>query len=157
MVEIERKFLVKSDAFKAEAISKKRIVQGFLNTDPERTVRVRIKGDDGFLTIKGKSNSTGTSRFEWEKQIPVKEAEALLKLCEEGVIDKIRYNVTVANHLYEVDEFFSNNQGLIVAEVELKDEDEEFVKPNWLGEEVTGDVKYYNSQLSKNPFKNWSL
>ncbi|MDO6491197.1 MULTISPECIES: CYTH domain-containing protein [unclassified Cellulophaga] len=157
MVEIERKFLVKSDAFKAEAISKKRIVQGFLNTDPERTVRVRIKGDDGFLTIKGKSNSTGTSRFEWEKQIPVKEAEALLKLCEEGVIDKIRYNVTVANHLYEVDEFFSDNQGLIIAEVELKDEDEEFVKPNWLGEEVTGDIKYYNSQLSKNPFKNWSL
>ncbi|PKB42838.1 CYTH domain-containing protein [Cellulophaga sp. RHA19] len=157
MVEIERKFLVKSDAFKAETISKKRIVQGFLNTDPERTVRVRIKGDDGFLTIKGKSNSTGTSRFEWEKQIPVKEAEALLKLCEEGVIDKIRYNITVANHLYEVDEFFSDNQGLIVAEVELNDEDEEFVKPNWLGEEVTGDIKYYNSQLSKNPFKNWSL
>ncbi|AIM60028.1 adenylate cyclase [Cellulophaga lytica] len=157
MVEIERKFLVKSDAFKAESIAEKRIVQGFLNTDPERTVRVRIKGDDGFLTIKGKSNSTGTSRFEWEKQIPVKEAEALLKLCEEGVIDKIRYNVTVANHLYEVDEFFSDNQGLIVAEVELKDEDEEFVKPNWLGEEVTGDIKYYNSQLSKNPFKNWSL
>ncbi|ADY28982.1 MULTISPECIES: CYTH domain-containing protein [Cellulophaga] len=157
MVEIERKFLVKSDAFKAESIAEKRIVQGFLNTDPERTVRVRIKGDDGFLTIKGKSNSTGTSRFEWEKQIPINEAEALLKLCEEGVIDKIRYNVTVANHLYEVDEFFSDNQGLIVAEVELKDEDEEFVKPNWLGEEVTGDIKYYNSQLSKNPFKNWSL
>ncbi|MDO6854952.1 CYTH domain-containing protein [Cellulophaga lytica] len=157
MVEIERKFLVKSDAFKAESIAEKRIVQGFLNTDPERTVRVRIKGDDGFLTIKGKSNSTGTSRFEWEKEIPVKEAEALLKLCEEGVIDKIRYNVTVANHLYEVDEFFSDNQGLIIAEVELKDEDEEFVKPNWLGEEVTGDIKYYNSQLSKNPFKNWSL
>lgn len=157
MVEIERKFLVKSDAFKAESIAEKRIVQGFLNTDPERTVRVRIKGDDGFLTIKGKSNSTGTSRFEWEKEIPINEAEALLKLCEEGVIDKIRYNVTVANHLYEVDEFFSDNQGLIVAEVELKDEDEEFVKPNWLGEEVTGDIKYYNSQLSKNPFKNWSL
>lgn len=157
MVEIERKFLVKSDAFKAESIAEKRIVQGFLNTDPERTVRVRIKGDDGFLTIKGKSNSTGTSRFEWEKEIPIKEAEALLKLCEEGVIDKIRYNVTVANHLYEVDEFFSDNQGLIIAEVELKDEDEEFVKPNWLGEEVTGDIKYYNSQLSKNPFKKWSL
>ncbi|TVZ08452.1 CYTH domain-containing protein [Cellulophaga sp. RHA_52] len=157
MVEIERKFLVKSDAFKAESIAEKRIVQGFLNTDPERTVRVRIKGDDGFLTIKGKSNSTGTSRFEWEKQIPINEAEALLKLCEEGVIDKIRYNVTVANHLYEVDEFFSDNQGLIIAEIELKDEDEEFVKPNWLGEEVTGDIKYYNSQLSKNPFKNWSL
>lgn len=157
MIEIERKFLVKNDAFKTEASVKKRIVQGFLNTDPERTVRVRIKGDDGFLTIKGKSNRTGTSRFEWEKEIPIKEAEALLKLCEEGVIDKIRYNVTVANHLYEVDEFFSDNQGLIIAEVELKDEDEEFVKPSWLGEEVTGDIKYYNSQLSKNPFKKWSL
>ncbi|MCL5246370.1 CYTH domain-containing protein [Cellulophaga sp. 20_2_10] len=157
MLEIERKFLVKSDAFKTEAITEKRIVQGFLNTDPERTVRVRIKGDKGFLTIKGKSNRTGTSRFEWEKEIPIKEAEALLKLCEEGVIDKIRYNVPVAKHLYEVDEFFSDNEGLIVAEVELKDEDEEFVKPYWLGEEVTGDIKYYNSQLSKKPFKKWSL
>ena len=157
MLEIERKFLVKSDAFKTEAITEKRIVQGFLNTDPERTVRVRIKGDKGFLTIKWKSNRTGTSRFEWEKEIPIKEAEALLKLCEEGVIDKIRYNVPVAKHLYEVDEFFSDNEGLIVAEVELKDEDEEFVKPYWLGEEVTGDIKYYNSQLSKKPFKKWSL
>lgn len=155
MLEIERKFLVKNDRFKTEADSKKRIVQGFLNTDPERTVRVRIKGEKGFLTIKGKGNSTGTTRFEWEKELSIIEAEALLQLCEKGVIEKIRYEVLVGKHTFEIDEFFGDNKGLIVAEVELEDENEHFSKPNWLGDEVTGDVKYYNSQLSKNPFKNW--
>tara|TARA_R110002049_G_scaffold155109_2_gene319943 strand:- start:3673 stop:4143 length:471 start_codon:yes stop_codon:yes gene_type:complete len=155
MVEIERKFLVKTDAYKSKASLQKRIVQGFLNTDPERTVRVRIKGEAGFLTIKGVSNTSGTSRFEWEKEIAVSEAEQLLKICEEGVIDKVRYNVTVENHIFEVDEFYGNNEGLIVAEVELQDENERFEKPDWLGKEVTGVVKYYNSQLSKNPYNTW--
>ena len=156
MQEIERKFLVKSDRFKNEAQTKYRIVQGFLNTHAERTVRVRIKGNEAFLTIKGKSNEAGTIRMEWEKEIAVKDAEALLAICEEGQIDKIRYEIGLGNHTFEVDEFSGNNKGLIVAEVELAAEDEAFEKPDWLGEEVTGDVKYYNSQLSKKPFCDWN-
>jgi adenylate cyclase len=155
MIEIERKFLVRSDAFKNESKRQVRIVQGFLNTDPLRTVRVRIKGDNGFLTVKGIGNDRGTTRFEWEIEIPVPEAEALLKLAEPGVIDKIRYEVPMGRHLFEVDEFFGENQGLIVAEIELQNEDEPFDRPSWLGEEVTGDKKYYNSQLSKRPFGSW--
>ncbi|QXP50889.1 CYTH domain-containing protein [Cellulophaga sp. HaHa_2_95] len=155
MVEIERKFLVLSDAYKGEASAKIRIVQGFLNTDPERTVRVRIKGEQGFLTIKGKGNDTGVSRFEWEKEITISEAEALLKIVEPGGIEKFRYEVLVGNHTFEVDEFFGENEGLIVAEVELKSEDEAFKKPVWLGEEVSGIIKYYNSQLCKHPYKSW--
>lgn len=155
LIEIERKFLIVSDDFKNQASSKTRIVQGFLNTHPERTVRVRIKGKTGFLTIKGKSNGSGTSRFEWEKQIDLKEAEALLKLCEKGILEKTRYEVPSGKHVFEVDEFHKENQGLIVAEVELNAEDEVFKKPDWLGEEVTGTIKYYNSQLSKHPYKTW--
>ncbi len=156
MQEIERKFLVTSEAFKNEAHKRSRIVQGFLNTNPERTVRVRIQGNDGFLTIKGKSNKSGLSRFEWEKQISLAEAEELLHLCEPGIIDKTRYEISSGNQTFEVDEFTADNEGLIVAEIELTSENESFSKPDWLGKEVTGDVKYYNSQLSKNPFKNWS-
>ncbi|MEP2237795.1 MAG: CYTH domain-containing protein [Maribacter sp.] len=155
MIEIERKFLVKSDNYKSEARSKTRIVQGFLNTDPSRTVRVRIKGNTGFITVKGKSNASGTSRFEWEKEISVNEADSLLKLCEKGILDKYRYEIVIGNHVFEVDEFFGDNTGLTIAEVELKNEHEEFEKPNWLGVEVTGEVKYYNSQLSKNAFCTW--
>lgn len=155
MIEIERKFLVLSDAFKKQASSKARIVQGFLNTHPERTVRVRVKGGSGFLTIKGKSNESGTSRFEWEKEIDMMEAESLLRLCEEGTLEKTRFEIVVGNHVFEVDEFHGENQGLIVAEVELNSEDEAFEKPHWLGEEVTGDIKYYNSQLSKQSYKTW--
>ena len=155
MIEIERKFLVLSTDFKNEAISEKRIVQGFLNTDPERTVRVRIKGASGFLTIKGKSNESGTSRFEWEKEIDITEAEHLLKLCEAGVLEKTRYEIPVGKHVYEVDEFYGENLGLIVAEVELASENEAYKKPDWLGQEVTGEVKYYNSQLSRKSFKEW--
>ena len=155
MIEIERKFLVQSHAFKTEAFKQTRIVQGFLSTDKKRTVRVRLKGEIGFLTIKGQSSKNGLSRFEWEKEIPKIEAEALLKLCKKGMIDKIRYEVKVDNHTFEVDEFFGKNEGLVVAEVELNDETEAFAKPNWLGEEVTGDAKYYNSQLSKTPFCKW--
>lgn len=157
MIEIERKFLTTSDAFMEEAHSKTRIVQGFLNTHPDRTVRVRIKGEQGFLTIKGRSNDAGTSRFEWEREIDVDEAEALLKLCEAGVIDKTRYEVKAGVHIFEVDVFEGVNEGLIVAEVELTSETESFETPAWLGEEVTGDVKYYNSQLSKQPYNTWKL
>lgn len=155
MLEIERKFLITSEVFKTYAQKHFRIVQGYLNSHTDRTVRVRIKGEKGFLTIKGKSNSSGTSRFEWEKQIPLTEAEQLIALCEKGVIEKIRYEIPVGKHLYEVDEFFGKNQGLILAEIELQDELEIFLKPEWLGEEVTGDPKYYNSQLSKTPFSLW--
>ena len=117
MIEIERKFLVKSEDFKSNAIKNERIVQGFLNTDPLRTVRVRIKGDEGYLTVKGKGNRNGTTRFEWEKEIAVKEAEALLKLSEPGVIDKLRYYIEVGKHIFEVDEFYGENSGLIVAQI----------------------------------------
>lgn len=155
MIEIERKFLVKSDAFKEQATTQNRIVQGFLNTHPERTVRVRIRGELGFLTIKGKSNTSGTSRFEWEKEIDVAAAESLLELCEVGSIDKTRYEILIGKHTYEVDEFHKENQGLTIAEIELSDENEIFEKPDWLGEEVTGIVKYYNSQLCKKPYSDW--
>ncbi len=154
-LEIERKFLVKSDGFKQKATSQTRIVQGFLNTDPDRTVRVRIKGDKGFLTVKGASNESGTTRFEWETEITAAEATNLIDLCEAGILEKIRFEVPFGNHLYEVDEFLSENKGLILAEVELNHEDERFEKPEWLGEEVTGQIQYYNSQLSKKPFREW--
>ncbi|WP_298478647.1 CYTH domain-containing protein [uncultured Maribacter sp.] len=155
MVEIERKFLVNSDSYKKEAKIKTRIVQGFLNTHPERTVRIRIKGEQGFITVKGKGNDTGVSRYEWEKEITILEAEELLKIAEPGSIDKFRYEVLVGNHVFEVDEFFGDNKGLVIAEVELSSEEETFEKPKWLGKEVSGITKYYNSQLSKCPFKEW--
>lgn len=153
--EIERKFLVLSDIFKTEATIQTRIIQGYLSSIPERTVRVRIKGNKGFITIKGICNASGVSRYEWEKEIQVEEAEELLKICEPGVIDKTRYEVKAGKFTFEVDEFFGENQGLTVAEIELTDENDSFDKPEWLGEEVTGNVKYYNSSLVKNPFKRW--
>ncbi|WP_308993637.1 CYTH domain-containing protein [Mariniflexile litorale] len=155
MVEIERKFLVNSNTYKEEAFKSTRIIQGFLNTHKERTVRVRLKGEKGFITVKGASTSDGLSRFEWEKEITKDEANALLKLSEPGIIDKIRYEIKAGNHIFEVDEFYGENDGLVIAEVELNTENDTFLKPNWLGEEVTGIIKYYNSQLSKKPFKTW--
>lgn len=157
MIEIERKFLVTSTQFKSEAVKNTRIIQGFLNTDAERTVRVRVKGDEGFLTVKGISSKNGLSRFEWEKQISTSEAEALLNICEKGIIDKIRYEIKYGNHIFEVDEFSGDNEGLIIAEVELNNENETFESPQWLGEEVTGQLKYYNSLLSKKPFNTWGI
>ena len=154
-IEIERKFLVKNDGFKSESIKEKRITQGYLSSVPERTVRVRIKGEKGFMTIKGMGNESGATRFEWEKEISVEDTNDLLKLCEPGIIDKTRYIVKSGEHTFEVDEFYGENDGLTVAEVELSSEDEKFDKPNWLGEEVTGDVRYFNSMLMKNPFLNW--
>lgn len=155
MKEIERKFLVTSEAYKTDAHHHYRITQGFLNTDPERTVRVRVKGDKGVLTVKGMSSKDGLSRFEWETEISSDEAYALLKLCEDGVIDKMRYEVRSGNHVFEIDEFFGANEGLVIAEVELKGEDEHFESPKWIGDEVTGDIRYYNSQISKTPFNSW--
>ena len=155
MIEIERKFLVALDVYKDEAFKKTRIIQGFLNTHKERTVRVRLKGDKGFLTVKGQSSNDGLTRFEWETEINGTDAENLLNLCESGVIDKIRYEVAVKNHIFEIDEFFGDNKGLVIAEVELNSENEIFEKPDWLGKEVTGNIKYYNSQLSRNPFCHW--
>lgn len=155
MLEIERKFLVNSDQFKTLAFAKNHIAQGYLNSHPERTVRIRIKGESGFLTIKGKGNESGVSRFEWETEIPLMEARHLIQLCEKGVIDKIRYEVRFGNHIFEVDEFFGDNEGLVIAEVELKSEDETFEKPDWLGSEVTNDERYYNAFLSQHPYKTW--
>jgi adenylate cyclase len=152
--EIERKFLVKGD-FKPFSTKETRITQGYLSSVPERTVRVRVKGDKGFITIKGIGSGSGASRYEWEKEIPVSEVQELLKICEPGVIDKTRYHVLVGKHTFEVDEFYGENQGLTVAEIELSSEEESFEKPNWLGGEVTGDVKYYNSMLMKHPFTKW--
>lgn len=155
MIEIERKFLVTSNNYKEESFNVTRIIQGFLNRDPERTVRVRIRDNKGILAVKGLSSNNGLSRFEWEKNISKKDAKALLEFCEKGVIDKLRYEVRCGNHTFEVDEFFGDNEGLIIAEVELSSEEEQFSKPDWLGEEVTGQIEYYNSQLSKQPFKTW--
>ncbi len=154
-LEIERKFLVKSIAFKKESYKVKAIKQGFLNSDKNRVVRVRITDDKGFLTIKGKSNDSGTSRFEWEKEIDLKEAEQLLLLCEEGIIEKNRFYVKKESHTFEVDEFLKENKGLLIAEIELTNEFEKFPIPSWLGSEVTGKREYYDVNLSKYPFKNW--
>lgn len=153
MIEIERKFLVNNNSFLDDFSRSNRIVQGYLTSQPERTVRVRIKGENGYLTIKGKSE--GISRYEWEKEIAIEDAEKLLQICEPGVIDKIRYDIIVGTHVFEVDMFYGENEGLVLAEIELQAEDEAFEKPNWLGQEVTEDIRYYNSYLSKNPYKNW--
>lgn len=153
--EIERKFLVKGN-FKPAITKETRITQGYLSSVPERTVRVRLKGDKGFITIKGIGSASGASRFEWEKEIPTSEVKDLLELCEPGIIDKTRFIVPEASGLkFEVDEFYGENEGLTVAEIELPSEEHPFEKPAWLGEEVTGDPRYYNSMLMKNPFKNW--
>ncbi|AXG73982.1 CYTH domain-containing protein [Flavobacterium arcticum] len=155
MNEIERKFLVLNNDYKTEAFSQKRITQGYLSSVPERTVRVRTKGDKGYLTVKGKSNESGTTRMEWETEITLAEAEQLLAICETGVIDKTRYEVKAGKHTFEVDEFYGDNEGLVIAEVELDDENETFVKPVWLGQEVTGDERYYNAYLSHKPYTTW--
>jgi len=153
-LEVERKFLVTGD-FSAAVSRSTRIVQGYLNSDPERSVRVRIKGDEGFLTIKGPGNASGTTRYEWEKKISMPEAKELLALCEPGKIDKIRHLVPLGSHILEVDVFYGANTGLILAEAELADEAEFFERPPWLGEEVTHVPRYFNASLSRRPFGEW--
>lgn len=154
-IEIERKFLVKSPEFKDQATGCSHFVQGYITSPPAKTVRVRIADDKAYLTIKGSGSASGMSRFEWEMEIPGKDALALLGICEGGVIEKDRYYVPFAGHTFEVDEFFGDNEGLVMAEVELSSEDETFEKPEWLGQEVTGDSRYYNSSLRKYPYIQW--
>ena len=146
MQEIERKFLVAGD-FRPHVYKSICIIQGYLSSVPERTVRVRIQGDEAFLTIKGIANENGTSRYEWEKQIEVADAQDLLKIAEPGIIEKTRHLIKAEPYIYEVDEFFGANAGLIIAEIELPSEDADFEKPDWLGAEVTGEKRYYNSNL----------
>ena len=154
--EIERKFLVKDQSFKNDSYTSSTITQGYLSSVPERTVRVRIEQNHsgytlgiGYLTIKGKNNESGVSRYEWETEMEMEDAKDLIKLCEPGVVEKIRYRIYIGEHTFEVDEFLGKNKGLVIAEIELKSEDEEFEKPDWLGDEVTGNPNYYNSNLIK--------
>lgn len=156
MLEIERKFSVKCTNFLANIKESYKITQGYLNSDKNRTVRVRIKGTKGFITIKGLGSDSGMSRFEWEKEISLKEAESLLLLCEDFIIDKVRYIVPFDDVVFEVDVFEGTNKGLIIAEVELTSETQMFNKPDWLGDELTQDERFYNAYLSNNPFTTWS-
>lgn len=153
--EIERKFLVTSDAYKKEAYASSRIKQGYICSERGRTVRVRIRDGRGYLTIKGPSFDGGLSRYEFEKEIDLLDAEDLFALCEPGIIDKTRYLVRSGNHIFEVDEFYGDNDGLVVAEVELNTPDESVQNPGFIGQEVTGDRRYYNSQLRQTPYCLW--
>lgn len=155
-METERKFLVRNNAFLDEAFQAKRIVQGYICADAERSVRIRISGEEGFLTIKSATNERGWSRYEFEQPIVLKEAEELMKLCLPGLIDKVRYYVKFGDHIWEVDVFHGENEGLIVAEIELNTEDDVFEIPSWVAEEVSGDPKYYNSMLARNPYAEWN-
>ena len=153
--EIERKFLVLDDSFKHEAFSKSHIVQGYICSERGRTVRVRIRDERAYLTIKGPSENGGLSRYEFEREIPLEDGQQMMQLCEPGIIDKTRWLVKSGKHTFEVDEFFGDNEGLVVAEVELAYEDEPYEKPHFIGKEVTGDRRYYNSCLCVKPFKKW--
>ncbi|HUH25983.1 MAG TPA: CYTH domain-containing protein [Flavobacterium sp.] len=155
MIEIERKFRVKNTTFLSNSKESYKITQGYLNSDKNRTVRIRTKNNQGFITIKGVSSANGLSRFEWEKEIEITEAEQLLLLCEDFIISKTRYLVPFKNVVFEVDVFEGTNEGLLIAEVELQSEDQTFEKPDWLGDELTGDERYYNSYLSNHPFTTW--
>lgn len=153
--EIERKFLVKDDSYRRLAYRKSRVEQGYICSERGRTVRVRIRDGKGYLTIKGPSNASGTSRYEWEHEIPLSDAKELMKLCEPGRIEKVRYLVAYAGHVFEVDEFYGENEGLVVAEVELRSETEPVEFPAFIGKEVTGETRYYNSFLMKHPYTTW--
>lgn len=153
MQEIERKYLVSSESFRADVVRSMRIAQGYL-CSRKLTARVRVCDDKGILTFKGKSHDGGLSRFEWEREIPLGIAERLLEHCS-GVVDKVRHLVKFEGHTFEVDEFKGDNEGLVVAEVELERADEEVSLPPWIGDEVTGERCFYNSFLVKHPFKSW--
>ncbi|MBP3260443.1 MAG: CYTH domain-containing protein [Prevotella sp.] len=154
-LEIERKFLVLDTSFKHEAFSSSHIRQGYICSGHGRTVRIRIRDTRAYITIKGPSLNGGLSRYEFEQEIPFADAEDLMLLCEPGIIDKTRWLVTSGRHTFEVDEFHGDNDGLVIAEVELGSEDEAFQKPAFIGQEVTGDRRYYNSHLSRNPYRLW--
>jgi len=154
-MEIERKFLVRDSSYRQQARSSSHIRQGYISSERGCTVRVRLRDDEAFLTIKGPSADGGLSRYEFEKAISREEGEQLLKLCQPGIIDKTRYLVDSGNHTFEVDEFHADNQGLVVAEVELRSADEPYVAPPFIGREVTGDRRYYNSHLRQHPYCQW--
>ena len=152
--EIERKFLV-SGVYKTQSFESLNIKQGYLSLAGSHVVRVRVKGEKGYLTIKTSMEEGTIARKEWEYEIPVHDAEEMLQICADAIVDKTRYLIKVGNHIFEVDEFYGDNEGLVIAEVELKQEDEWFEKPDWLGKEVTGEVRYYNSYLSMHPYREW--
>ncbi|MEZ5040569.1 MAG: CYTH domain-containing protein [Saprospiraceae bacterium] len=152
-IEIERKYLLKNEDWRKSSDSGTAIKQGYLNSHVERTVRVRVFGDKGFITIKGKTDIL--IRKEYEYEIPLEEALEQLELCEKPLIEKVRFIVHENGHKWEIDEFYGENAGLILVEVELARETDEIHKPDWLGEEVTNEIKYYNSNLIKNPYANW--
>ena len=154
-LEIERKFLVAGE-FRDQAYNCTHIQQGYISSSGGRTVRVRIRDDRGYLTIKGPSGKAGLSRYEFETEIALSDAQDLMRICEPGIIDKIRWIVPAGKHVYEVDEFFGENAGLTVAEIELSAEDEPYLRLPFIGEEVTGDRKYYNSQLRQRPYSTWN-
>lgn len=154
-LEIERKFLVLDDSYKHEAFSKSHIRQGYICSERGRTVRIRIRDNQAYITIKGPSLDSGLSRYEFEQEIPLADAEKLMTLCEPGQIDKFRWLVKSGDHTFEVDEFFGDNEGLVMAEVELSSPDEQPIFPHFIGKEVTGDRRYYNSQLRQNPYRLW--
>jgi len=152
-IEIERKFLLASDAWRGQG-QPTLMRQGYLCADPVRTVRVRIEGERAAVTIKSKSE--GASRGEWEYEIPVADAAELLdRLCEQPLVEKVRHRIPHGDHVWEVDEFQGENAGLVVAEIELGAEDEAFATPEWIGKEVTGDKRYYNSNLIRQPYSKW--
>lgn len=153
--EIERKFLVKGD-YKSQSFKNIPIKQAYLSLSGVSVVRVRVKGEQAFITIKSALTEGEIKRHEWEYEIPVEDAEEMLSLSESNVVEKTRYLIDYGGHLFEVDEFYGDNEGLVIAEIELEDEDEPFDRPDWLGDEVTGNVRYYNSFLSIHPFKEWS-
>jgi CYTH domain-containing protein len=157
MLEIERKFLVLDDSYKQLSYAASHIAQGYICSERGRTVRVRIRDERAYLTIKGPSENNGLSRYEFEREIPLEDARQMLQFCEPGIIDKTRWLVKSGHHTFEVDEFHGENEGLVVAEVELSSEDETFEKPHFIGKEVTGDRRYYNSQLCANPYRTWSV
>lgn len=153
-IEIERKFLVTDNSYRDMAYHCNKMVQGYLCRENGNSVRIRISDDKAYLTVKGPSHDGGISRYEWEKEITQEEATELLQLCGPK-IEKCRYLVKCGNHTYEVDEFYGDNEGLVVAEIELGSDNEEFLKPSFIGEEVTGQVRYYNSHLTRFPYKEW--
>lgn len=154
-IEIERKFLVLNNDYRAQAVGKSEIAQGYIGTQPGKTVRIRIKDDKAYITIKGKRNESGLSRFEWEKEIDVEDARQLMLLCDTPIITKTRLYVPAGELMFEVDEFHNENEGLVVAEIELHDEKETFEHPQWLGMEVTNDKRFHNSHLTKRPYIMW--
>ena len=154
-IEIERKFLVKGTSYRTAAYSSYEIRQCYITHENGRSVRVRITDKEAILTIKGPSDSRGMSRFEWNHQIPVEDALELFELRQSGAIEKRRYLVHSGPHVFEIDEFYGENEGLVIAEVELNSEDEVFEKPEFIGNEVTGDHRYYNAYLAVNPYSKW--